>query len=71
MSKKLKANDIINEELERLCAKKRELEDELRTMRTRRHNGMDDDRAEDIVEEIYRDILDIEKQIKILEDSLV
>lgn len=71
MSKKSKANDIINEELERLCAKKRELEDELRTMRTRRHNGMDDDRAEDIVEEIYRDILGIEKQIKILEDSLV
>ena len=71
MSKKSRANVIIEEELEMLIAKKKELEEELRNMRTRRHNGMDDDRAEDIVEEIYRDILDIEKQIKILEESLV
>ncbi len=56
----------IEEELRRLGAQKKELEEELKTMRARRHNGMDDDRAEDIVEEIYRDLLAVEKEIEIL-----
>ena len=71
MSKKNKIKGILNEEIEKLYAKKRELEQELKAMRARRHNGMDDDRAEDIVEEIYRDLLDVEKEIKKLEESLV
>lgn len=56
----------IEEELRRLGSQKKELEEELKTMRARRHNGMDDDRAEDIVEEIYRDLLAVEKEIEIL-----
>lgn len=50
-------------ELEREHA---ELEELIQQLRHKRHEGMDDDRAEDIVEEYYRELLAIEKELDVL-----
>lgn len=47
-----------------LVARKAQIEKELVRIRHRRYDGMDDDRAEDIVEDLYRELLDIERKIK-------
>ena len=49
---------------EELLARKEEIEQELVRMRKKRYTGTDDDVAEDIVEELYRELLQVEKQIK-------
>ena len=51
-------------EKEELLARKEEIEQELKRMRKKRYTGTDDDVAEDIVEELYRELLQVEKQIK-------
>lgn len=43
-----------------------ELEELIQQLRHKRHEGMDDDRAEDIVEEYYRELLAIEKELDVL-----
>ncbi len=55
--------------IEELKLQKIQLENDLRDMRKRRHMGMDDDRAEDIVEEIYRDLLDVEAELDYLQNN--
>lgn len=52
--------------IEELKLSKIQLENDLREMRKRRHMGMDDDRAEDIVEELYRELLDVEAELNYL-----
>ena len=52
--------------IEELKLSKVQLENDLREMRKRRHMGMDDDRAEDIVEELYRELLDVEAELSYL-----
>lgn len=52
--------------IEELKLSKVQLENDLREMRKRRHMGMDDDRAEDIVEELYRELLDVEAELEYL-----
>ena len=52
--------------IEELKLSKVQLENDLREMRKRRHMGMDDDRAEDIVEELYRELLDVEAELNYL-----
>lgn len=52
--------------IEELKLSKVQLENDLREMRKRRHMGMDDDRAEDIVEELYRELLDVEAELDYL-----
>ena len=42
----------------------------IQDLRKRRHIGMDDDRAEDIVEEYYRDLLSVEREIEELKKNL-
>lgn len=51
------------EELER---EHTELEELIQELRHKRHEGMDDDRAEDVVEEYYRELLAIEKELDVL-----
>ena len=46
---------------EKLIARKKEIEFRIEQMRKRRLIGMDDDFAEDIVEDLYRELLEIEK----------
>ncbi len=46
---------------EKLIARKKEIEFKIEQMRKRRLIGMDDDFAEDIVEDLYRELLEIEK----------
>lgn len=46
---------------EKLIARKKEIEFKIEQMRKRRLIGMDDDFAEDIVENLYRELLEIEK----------
>lgn len=56
--------DKINEqEKEELLARKEEIEKDLVRMRKKRYIGTDDDVAEDIVEELYRELLTVEKQL--------
>lgn len=42
----------------------------IQELRKKRHTGMDDDRAEDIVEEYYRDLLRIERELDVLKQQL-
>lgn len=53
-----------NKRKKELLARKAEIESEFVRMRKRRYAGMDDDRAEDIVEDLYRELLEIEKELK-------
>lgn len=55
--------EIKDNKREELLAQKAFLEKELKRMRKRRYTGMDDDRAEDIVEELYRELLEVEKEL--------
>ena len=56
--------------LQELNAQHSELEMLIQDLRKRRHIGMDDDRAEDIVEEYYRDLLSVEREIEELKTNL-
>ena len=51
------------QEKEELLARKAEIEKELARMRKKRYTGTDDDVAEDIVEELYRELLEVEKAL--------
>ncbi len=46
-----------------LQIEKIQLEHAIQELRRKRHSGMDDDRAEDIVEDYYRQLLAIEKEL--------
>ena len=54
---------LSEEEIAALLERKAEIEKEFKRMRKRRYDGMDDDRAEDIVEDLYRELLEIEKKL--------
>ncbi len=49
-----------------LLLQKKQLEELIQEMRKKRHYGMDDDRAEDIVEEYYRELLEVERELEFL-----
>ena len=49
-----------------LQQQKNNIEKELARIRQKRYLGMDDDIAEDITEELYRELLTIEKEINTL-----
>ena len=49
-----------------LQQQKNDIEKELARIRQKRYLGMDDDIAEDITEELYRELLTIEKEINTL-----
>ena len=51
---------------EELQKQKNEIEKELARIRQKRYLGIDDDIAEDITEELYRELLIIEKEINTL-----
>lgn len=55
--------ELTEEERKALLERKAEIEKEFKRMRARRYDGMDDDRAEDIVEDLYRELLEIEKKL--------
>ena len=46
-----------------LQQQKNDIEKELARIRQKRYLGMDDDIAEDITEELYRELLTIEKEL--------
>ena len=48
---------------EELQQQKNNIEKELARIRQKRYLGMDDDIAEDITEELYRELLTIEKEL--------
>ena len=48
---------------EYLQKQKKDIENELARIRQKRYLGMDDDIAEDITEELYRELLIIEKEL--------
>ena len=52
-----------------LLLQKKQLEGLLQEMRRKRHLGTDDDRAEDFMEEYYRDLLDVEKELDLLKNK--
>ena len=53
--------DELNQNIEELKLRRNCLLDKIAHMRKRRYMGMDDDVAEDIVEELYRELLIVEK----------
>ena len=59
----------LEQEKEELVARKAEIEKELVRMRKKRYNGTDDDVAEDIVEELYRELLQVEAKLEALKDN--
>ena len=52
-----------------LLLQKKQLEDLLQQMRRKRHSGTDDDRAEDFMEEYYRDLLEVERELDLLKNN--
>ena len=52
-----------------LLLQKKQLEDLLQQMRRKRHCGTDDDRAEDFMEEYYRDLLEVERELDLLKNN--
>lgn len=42
---------------------KKQLEKMMQDMRRKRHQGTDDDRAEDFMEDYYRELLDVEREL--------
>lgn len=60
----------MNEErIKELEQEKKQLEQLLRDMRHKRHVGTDDDRAEDFMEEYYRELLEVEKELEWLKNN--
>ena len=53
--------DDLNQDIEELKLRRKYLLNKIAHMRKRRYMGMDDDVAEDIVEELYRELLVVEK----------
>lgn len=56
--------------IEELEKEHKQIEELIQELRKKRHIGMDDDRAEDIVEEYYRDLLAIERELDVLKQQL-
>ena len=56
--------------IEELENEHKQIEELIHELRKKRHIGMDDDRAEDIVEEYYRDLLAIERELDVLKQQL-
>ncbi len=56
--------------IEELENEHKQIEELIQELRKKRHIGMDDDRAEDIVEEYYRDLLAIERELDVLKQQL-
>ena len=52
-----------------LVLQKKQLEELIQELRKKRHYGMDDDRAEDIVEEYYRELLEVERELEFLKKN--
>ena len=52
--------------IQNLIDRQEEINKEIARIRQKRYRGMDDDIAEDIMEELYRELLDVEKQLNIL-----
>lgn len=52
-----------------LLLEKKQLEDLIQQMRRKRHLGTDDDRAEDFMEEYYRDLLEVERELENLKKN--
>lgn len=52
--------------IQNLIDRQEEINKEIARIRQKRYRGMDDDIAEDIIEELYRELLDVEKQLNIL-----
>ena len=52
-----------------LLLQKKQLEGLLQEMRRKRHLGTDDDRAEDFMEEYYRDLLEVERELENLKKN--
>lgn len=61
-------DNIINNQsrIKELLLQKKQLEELIQELRKKRHYGMDDDRAEDIVEEYYRELLEVERELEFL-----
>ncbi|MBP3631324.1 MAG: hypothetical protein J6J23_07610 [Clostridia bacterium] len=55
--------------IKELLLQKKQLEELIQEMRKKRHYGMDDDRAEDIVEEYYRELLEVERELEFLKNN--
>lgn len=60
----------IKQRIEELENEHKQIEELIQELRKKRHIGMDDDRAEDIVEEYYRDLLAIERELDVLKQQL-
>lgn len=52
-----------------LLKEKVQLEQLLQEMRHKRHVGTDDDRAEDFMEEYYRELLEVERELEYLKNN--
>lgn len=55
--------DNVQKEKE-LLAQKKQLEELMQAMRRKRHMGTDDDRAEDFMEDYYRELLEVERELE-------
>lgn len=55
--------DSVQKEKE-LLAQKKQLEELMQAMRRKRHMGTDDDRAEDFMEDYYRELLEVERELE-------
>ena len=64
-------DNIINNQsrIKELLLQKKQLEELIQELRKKRHYGMDDDRAEDIVEEYYRELLEVERELEFLKKN--
>ena len=60
----------VKQQIEELEKEHSQIEVWIQELRKKRHTGMDDDRAEDIVEEYYRDLLSVEREIEELKKNL-
>lgn len=60
----------VKQQIEELEKEHSQIEVWIQELRRKRHSGMDDDRAEDIVEEYYRDLLRIERELDVLKQQL-
>lgn len=60
----------VKQQIEELEKEHGQIEVWIQELRKKRHTGMDDDRAEDIVEEYYRDLLRIERELDVLKQQL-
>lgn len=60
----------VKQQIEELEKEHSQIEVWIQELRKKRHTGMDDDRAEDIVEEYYRDLLRIERELDVLKQQL-